>query len=53
MTTAKMASNSVYMPIWLASDVRMLEAMMSPAMPAQKPQKAYAKSFTRRSLMPL
>jgi len=24
-----------------------------PAMPAQKPQKAYAKSFTRRSLMPL
>ena len=38
MTTARMASSSVYRPIWLASDVLMLDTAMSPAMPAQKLQ---------------
>ena len=38
MTTARIASSSVYSPIWLASDVRMLDTAIRPAMPAQKPQ---------------
>jgi hypothetical protein len=31
----------------------MLETATSPAMPAHRPQKAYAKSFTRFSFTPL
>ncbi len=53
MTTARMASSSVYRPIWLASEVLMLDTAMRPAMPAQKPQNTYANSLTRFSLMPL
>ena len=53
MTTARIASSSVYRPIWLASEVRMLDTAISPAIPAQKPQNAYANSLTRFSLMPL
>ena len=40
MTTARIASSSVYRPIWLASEVRMLETAIRPATPAQKPQNA-------------
>jgi hypothetical protein len=40
MTTARIASNSVYIPMLFASDVRMFEVTTRPAMPAQKPQKA-------------
>ena len=40
MTTARIASSSVYRPIWLASDVRMLDTAMRPAMPAHRPQNA-------------
>ena len=52
MTTARMASSSVYRPITLASEVLMLETAMRPATPAQSAQNTYANSLTRFSLMP-
>jgi len=39
MTTARIASSSVYIPTLFASDVRMFEVTTKPAIPAQKPQK--------------
>ncbi len=38
MTTARIASNSKFRPMLVASDVLMFEVPMSPAIPAQKPQ---------------
>ncbi len=52
MTTARMASSSVYRPIRLASDVLMLETATRPAIPAQSAQNTYANILMRFSLMP-
>ena len=52
ITTARMASSSKSLPMLFASDVRMAELATSPAIPAHRPQKAYATSLTRFSSMP-
>ena len=52
-TTARIASSSIHSPALLPSALETFELIISPAIPAHRPEKTYASRITLRERMPV